>query len=159
MAAATESVARQPRVSGQLARFAGIGVASTAAYAVVYLLLRPVVGAFGANALSLLLTAIANTAANRRLTFGVQGGSGAAGDHAVGLAAFVAGLALTSGALAVLRLAAPRAPHLFELGVLLAASVAATVLRFVALRLRLHHRAPGRPAAVGVVGPSVTGSG
>src|SRR4051812_43578094 len=75
----------------QLLRFAGVGAASTAAYALLYLLLRPLLGPFTANTLALLLTAIANTAANRRLTFGVSGRSGVLGDHAVGLLAFAAG--------------------------------------------------------------------
>ena len=48
-----------------------VGVACTAAYAVLFLLLRTVAGAQPANLLALLLTAIGNTAANRRLTFGV----------------------------------------------------------------------------------------
>ena len=72
-------------------------MASTAAYALLYLLLRPLTGPFTANALALLLTAIANTAANRRLTFGVRGNSGVLGDHAVGLPAFAAGLARPAG--------------------------------------------------------------
>ena len=50
-----------------------VGVASTLAYAVLYVLLRGPFPAFTANLLALLLTAVANTAANRRLTFGVRG--------------------------------------------------------------------------------------
>ena len=50
-----------------------VGIASTVAYAVLYLLLRGWTGAWTANLLALLLTAIGNTAANRRLTFGVRG--------------------------------------------------------------------------------------
>jgi len=122
---------------GQLLRFAGVGLASTAAYAVLYLALRPALGPFMANALALLLTAIGNTAVNRRLTFGVKGATGATGDHMVGLIAFGAGLALTSGALAVQHLVAPSAGRALELVVLLVASALATLLRFTALRLRL----------------------
>src|SRR4030095_5647007 len=48
----------------------GIGVLSTIAYALLYLGLVPVLGALGANAAALAITAVANTAANRRLTFG-----------------------------------------------------------------------------------------
>ncbi len=54
---------------GPIARFLGIGVVSTLAYAVLFLLLRPLLGAGGANAAALAITAVANTAANRRLTF------------------------------------------------------------------------------------------
>jgi glycosyltransferase involved in cell wall biosynthesis len=50
-------------------RFMAIGVASTAAYALLYLLSRGPLGAAGANAVALALTVVANTAANRRLTW------------------------------------------------------------------------------------------
>ena len=55
-----------------------------------------------ANVISLLVTAVANTAANRRLTFGISGRSNAARHQVKGLIAFGIGLALTSGALAAL---------------------------------------------------------
>ena len=59
-------------------------------------------GAFGANLVALVVTAVANTAANRRLTFGVRGRRGAATSQVQGLIVFVLGLALTTGALALL---------------------------------------------------------
>ena len=59
--------------AGPVVRFMGVGVLSTIAYAVLYLLLHGTLGAGGANAVALALTAVANTAANRRLTFGVRG--------------------------------------------------------------------------------------
>src|SRR5436305_603936 len=62
---------------GQLARFAVIGVLSTLAYVVLFLLLRVPMTAQGANLFGLLVTAVANTAANRRLTFGIRGRRGA----------------------------------------------------------------------------------
>src|SRR6202034_286755 len=51
----------------QLARFTVVGVASTVAYVLLFLLLRGALGAQWANAVSLLVTAIANTAVNRRV--------------------------------------------------------------------------------------------
>jgi putative flippase GtrA len=132
-----------PRVSAtrqpwqQLLRFAFVGVASTAAYALLYLALRPLSGPFAANALALLLTAVANTAVNRRLTFGVRGSSGVFGDYAVGLLAFAAGLVLTSGALAGLHAITDPARRV-ELAVLIIANALATLLRFVVLRLRMN---------------------
>ena len=39
----------------------------------LYLLLRGVLAAQAANAISLLLTVVANTAVNRRVTFGIRG--------------------------------------------------------------------------------------
>jgi putative flippase GtrA len=59
----------------QLPSFAVIGVASTLAYLALYLVLRQLAPAVVANALALFATAIANTAANRRFTFGVTGSS------------------------------------------------------------------------------------
>src|SRR5690348_1021473 len=59
--------------AGPVARFLSVGVASTLAYALLFLTLRGGLGAAGANALALGLTAVGNTAANRRLTFGIRG--------------------------------------------------------------------------------------
>src|SRR4051812_49596807 len=59
--------------SGPVARFMGVGVLSTLAYAVLFLLLRGALGAGGANALALALTAVRHTAADRWLTFRVPG--------------------------------------------------------------------------------------
>src|SRR5579862_3015919 len=50
----------------RLLRFAAVGVASTAAYVLLYVGLRQVLAAQAANAISLLATAVANTAVNRR---------------------------------------------------------------------------------------------
>ena len=60
-------------LAGQLARFLLVGVTSTAAYVLLYLLLRGFLAAQAANAVSLLLTAAANTFVNRRVTFGIRG--------------------------------------------------------------------------------------
>ncbi|WFF04324.1 glycosyltransferase [Micromonospora sp. WMMD964] len=124
----------------QLARFAAVGVASTLAYLVLFVATRGALGAQPANLLALLVTAVANTAANRRLTFGITGRRHAGRHHVQGLLAFALGLALTSGSLAVLHAvhAVPARP--VELAVLVAANLAATVLRFVLLRLGMHHR-------------------
>jgi len=86
----------------QLARFLAVGVASTLAYVVLYLGLRTGLSAQLANAVSLLATALLNTAVNRRFTFGIRGRPDLARHQAQGLLAFGAGLALTSGALAAL---------------------------------------------------------
>lgn len=109
---------------------------STLAYSVLYLLLRTFLDSFVANTLALLITAVANTAANRRVTFGVRGNEGLAGDHAVGLLAFAVGLALTNGSLAVIHLAGLE-QHWIEVVVLTVANALSTVLRFIALRLRI----------------------
>ncbi|MET7879337.1 glycosyltransferase [Micromonospora profundi] len=124
----------------QLARFAAVGVASTLAYLLLFVATRGALGAQPANLLALLVTAVANTAANRRLTFGITGRRHAGRHHAQGLLAFALGLALTSGALAMLHVAVAAPTRTVELVVLVAANLAATVLRFVLLRLGMHHR-------------------
>jgi putative flippase GtrA len=126
----------------QVARFTVIGVASTMAYVALFLLLRLAMPAQAANVVSLLLTAVANTAANRRLTFGISGRSNAARHQVKGLIAVGIGLALTSGSLAVLGPA--RASRLAEVAVLIAANLAATVLRFLLYRYWVFSR-PERP--------------
>ncbi|GAB3842453.1 bifunctional glycosyltransferase family 2/GtrA family protein [Micromonospora andamanensis] len=122
----------------QLIRFAAVGVASTCAYLLLFTLTRGALGAQPANVLALLLTAVANTAANRRLTFGIAGRRHTARHHAQGLLAFAVGLALTSGSLAALH-AVATPPRPLELAVLLTANLAATALRFTLLRLAMHH--------------------
>jgi putative flippase GtrA len=124
----------------QALRFGAVGVASTLAYLLLFLLLRPAVGAQAANFLALGSTAVANTAANRRWTFSVRGREGAGRHQAQGLLVFGAALALTAGSLALLHmLSAPS--QALELLVLVAANLAATVLRFVALRGWVFRRA------------------
>jgi putative flippase GtrA len=129
----------------QIARFTVIGVASTIAYVVLFLLLRLAMPAQAANVISLLLTAVANTAANRRLTFGISGRSDAARHQVKGLIAVGIGLALTSGSLAMLGSA--RASRLAEVSVLIAANLAATVIRFLLYRYWVFGRAQRPPGA------------
>ncbi len=120
--------------AGPVARFAAVGVLCTVAYALLFLLLRATTGPVGANAIALALTAVANTAANRRLTFGVRGRRHLARHHTRGALVYLLTLGLTSGALGVLHGldAAPARP--VELAVLVGASLVATVTRYVALK-------------------------
>jgi putative flippase GtrA len=117
-----------------IARFAAVGIASTIAYALIFLALRGALGAGSANALALAITAVANTAANRRLTFGVRGRAGLLRQHALGAVVYVITLGLTDGALRVVHGVAPHASRTVEVAVLVAAGFAATVTRYVALR-------------------------
>jgi putative flippase GtrA len=118
----------------QLAGFAVVGAACTAGYVALYLLLRTAMPAQLANAVSLLVTAVASTAANRRFTFGLHGRSGAVRHQARGLAAFGAGLALTAAALAGLHGAVAQPGRALEVAVLVTASLVATLLRFALYR-------------------------
>ncbi|TQM09718.1 glycosyltransferase [Pseudonocardia kunmingensis] len=129
----------------ELVRFALVGVCSTLAYLALYSLLRAGLGPYGANLVALVLTAVANTAANRRLTFGVHGSNHVLRHHAQGLVVFALGLGLTSGALAALAAWAPAAGHAVEVVVLVAANALATVLRFVALRSWIFRRRAATP--------------
>ncbi|HYZ36354.1 MAG TPA: GtrA family protein, partial [Pseudonocardiaceae bacterium] len=118
----------------QLVRFTAIGLLSTMAYLILFLLLRAPLGAQGANALTLLLTAVANTALNRRFTFGVVGREQITRHQFQGLIVFGIALALTSGTLAAAH-SIQHHPHpAVEVAILIAANAAATLLRFVLLR-------------------------
>jgi glycosyltransferase involved in cell wall biosynthesis len=121
-------------VAGPVARFMAVGVLSTIAYAALYLLLRGGLGPGGANALALAITAVANTAANRRITFGVRGRTGLWLHHARGAVVYVLTLGLTSAALACLHGIDSAPPRAVEVAVLVAAGAVATISRYVALR-------------------------
>ncbi|MGM9334763.1 bifunctional glycosyltransferase family 2/GtrA family protein [Streptomyces murinus] len=118
----------------QLIGFCVVGVLSTLCYLLLYSGFREFCGPQLANGLALLVSAVANTAANRRLTFGVRGRGGAVRHQAQGLVVFAIGLALTSGSLAALDAAGGRPAHSTELAVLVTANLAATVLRFLLFR-------------------------
>ena len=122
----------------QVVRFCAIGIASTLTYLLLFTQLHGALGAQGANLFALLTTAVANTAANRRFTFGVRGVQRATRHHVEGLIVFGIALAITSGSLAALH-AVSDAPHLLELAVLVAANLIATLLRFVLLRGWVFH--------------------
>src|ERR1700710_3021088 len=104
--------------SSQIARFVAVGIASTLAYALLYVLLRGTLAAGAANAVALAATAVANTAANRRLTFGVIGRRGLLRQHAAGAAVYAITLGLTAGALGVLHAVDPGPSWALELTVL-----------------------------------------
>ena len=120
-------------VALQVLRFAAVGVLSTIAYAVLYVLLRHGMSGQSANAVALLVTAVGNTAANRRLTFAVRGRGRLLRHHLQGLLVFGLALTLTAGSLALLH-AVTVPTRALELVVLTAANLVATVLRFVLLR-------------------------
>jgi putative flippase GtrA len=122
----------------QVVRFGAVGVASTAAYLVLFVLLHGWIGAQAANLVALFVTAIGNTAVNRRFTFGVAGGK-AARHHVEGLIVFAIALAITSGALAVLHGVVEQPHKLVELTVLVLANLVATAVRFVLLRGWVFH--------------------
>ena len=123
----------------QVVRFGAVGVASTAAYVLLFVALQGWAGPQLANLIALLLTAIANTAANRRFTFRVGGSPQLARHHLEGLIVFGIALSITSGALGLLHATAQAPHHLVELAVLVAANLLATAVRFVLLRGWVFH--------------------
>jgi putative flippase GtrA len=144
----------QPDVDGvpkglptQLVRFAAIGVASTLANLLLFLLFRTFMGPIAANVVALLVTTLANTAANRRLTFGVRGREGHAKHQFQGLIVFGLALGLTTGSLALLGILLPDAHQGIEVATIIVANLVATVLRFLLFRAWVF-RAPARPEAV-----------
>lgn len=125
----------------QLVTFGVIGVGSTIAYAILYLLLRTSAHAQVANAIALLVTAVGNTLINRRFTFGVRERRGITGDLIAGFVALGLALLITSSAVAILGVVAPSAGRVVEITVLTAANVLATLMRFIVLRTWIGSRA------------------
>jgi putative flippase GtrA len=137
--------APRPLFGRQVIRFAAIGVVSTLAYLALYGALRPLTSAQLANAAALLITAVANTAANRRFTFAIRGRERVLRHQSQGLLVFALALALTSSSLALLHALDPHPSRAFEVAMLVGANLLATVLRFVLLRawvFRSRRKAP-----------------
>lgn len=147
--AVAEAAAPAPRgILSQLLRFAVIGVLSTLAYLLLYLVFREALSAQWSNLLALLTTAIANTAANRWFTFGVRGREDRLRHQVQGLAVFALGLGLTSGSLWALHTWAPDASRGVEMTALVLANVLATLVRFLLFRSWIFPRAAlGRGSA------------
>ena len=136
---------------GQMVRFGVIGAFSTLAYLALFLTLRTIADAQAANFVALLISAVANTAANRLFTFGVSGRSGALRHQFQGLAVFVLGLALTSGALFWLH-SEHEPSRGVEVAIVVGANLLATLLKFILFRswvFRYPRRHPAAPAPPG----------
>ena len=127
-------------LSRQVLMFASIGIASTIAYAIVYALLRVLASTAIANVLALVMTSLANTAANRRFTFGVRAQTGFWQDQLAGMGALGVAIAMTTAAIAVLHVTAPHAGVLAEIALLTGANAAATITRFYLLRVWFERR-------------------
>jgi putative flippase GtrA len=124
----------------QIARFGVIGVASTLAYLIIFSALSGSLGGQWANLIALLITAIANTAANRRFTFHVRGRARTARHHGEALLVFALALSLTSGSLGALNTLIAPTSRWLELAILITANLTATALRFTLLRGWVFHR-------------------
>ena len=148
-------------MGSELAAFAVIGVLSTVLHLGGFVVLRQFMeSAPTANAVALLVAAVANTWANRRWTFGVRGRAGAARHQVQGLLVFALTLGMTTAGLDLLDAAMPDAATWAQTIVVAVTTAVATALKFLALKLWVF--APGslRPAAAprrdGVEQPSTS---
>jgi putative flippase GtrA len=119
----------QPGGTGQLIHFAGVGLASTLCFALLFSLLFAPLGALGADVVALALCAVGNLAANRRFTVGIRGGGGRAHYYWGGLALALLPLATTLVALAA-TVAAGISSLPVDLVVLIGANLTSTAARF-----------------------------
>jgi putative flippase GtrA len=90
-------------------------------------------GAVGADVIALGVCAVANTAANRRLTFALRGRAGRVRQYSAGLAVSLLPLVMTLGVLGVLA-AAGVTSLAAQLVALTVTNAAATFVRFLLLR-------------------------
>src|SRR5689334_2085234 len=90
------------RLRGQVARFAVIGAVSTALHLGLLAVLTTPLGAQPANLVGLVVSTVANTAANRAWTFQVRGTERMARHHLQALVVFAITWATSSAALALL---------------------------------------------------------
>lgn len=125
----------RPSFFGQVIRFGVVGAISTVAFALLYVLFQGSFGAQAANFLALLLTAVGNTAANRRFTFGMNGPDRLFTQQFQGLVVFTLAWSITSSSLLVLHASAPHSSSTMELVTLTGANILATLMRFVMLRV------------------------
>lgn len=125
----------RPSFFGQVIRFGVVGSMSTMAFALLFLLFQGPMGAQQANFLALLLTAVGNTAANRRFTFGINGPEKLFTQQFQGLVVFALAWSITSSSLLVLHAVTPDSSSTMELVTLTGANIIATLMRFVLLRI------------------------
>jgi putative flippase GtrA len=119
----------RPSPAGQLMHFAGVGLASTIGFALLFALLYGPLGPAGADAIALALCALGNLAANRRFTFSGRGPEGRRHYYSVGL--FLALLPMASTLLALAATSATGISSLLvDLLVLTAANLCSSIARF-----------------------------
>lgn len=125
----------RPSFFGQVVRFGAVGAVSTTAFAFLFMVFQGQFGAQQANFLALLLTAVGNTAANRRFTFGINGPAKLFTQQFQGLVVFALAWSITSSSLLVLHAITPNPSPTIQLVTLTGANILATLMRFVLLRI------------------------
>jgi putative flippase GtrA len=129
----------------QLLRFGGVGVVSTLGYLFLFVAWRPLLGAFGANAVAMALATLFNTAVHRELSHNADGLARRGRMAVVAGGLYLISLVCTTAGLLVAHWAAPGS-LLWELVALTAANAVAAVFRFSVLRAWIF-RPSARPAA------------
>jgi len=112
----------------QIVSFAKVGTISTVISLILFVLLRGTTGAVVANLIAVSATAIGNTWANRRYTFGFRNADGRNRHYLGGLAVALGGLALSSVAVSMIT------ESVAQLIALLVSWALATIARFTLLR-------------------------
>lgn len=127
----------------QVIRFAGVGVMSTIVHLGLFaaLLSTGVVSQL-ANGVALVVATVANTAANRRWTFGISGRERVVAHHGQALLVFAITWLATSIALWSLGALVPGAGTTAQTLVVAVANAVSTVARFVAMRVWIFTREP-----------------
>jgi putative flippase GtrA len=125
----------EPALAGQLIRFAEVGVLSTALFAILFVILAGPLGMdpVAADVVALAISAAANTAANRRVTFAQRGRAGRRRHYSAAVVVGLLPLTLTVGALAAARGAGVTSLG-GDLAILTVVNGAAAVGRFLLLR-------------------------
>jgi glycosyltransferase involved in cell wall biosynthesis len=132
--------------AGELGRYTGVGVVSTLAYLVLYLLLRQAVGMYGANALALALCTVGNTVAHVRFTFVPRSSVRRRRAIVAGMVGFATGVACTSLGLGVGQVVGATSATA-EAAAIILGTAAAALVRFVLLQawvFRAHTRTRAR---------------
>ncbi len=120
---------------GQPGRFAGVGAVTTLIHLGLFtLLLGQGVATQLANGFALVVATMVNTGANRRWTFGRRDRHDRARHQVQGLAFLALTWACTAAGLEMLAVLAPGAPPVISTLALAAATVIATVVKFLAFR-------------------------
>jgi glycosyltransferase involved in cell wall biosynthesis len=143
------STSTKPHAS-QGTRYASVGILSTLVYLVAFFLLRNSLGTYLSNVTAVAISTVVNTIAHVRFTFGPRSGVHLGQASVAALAAFVAGVSLTSVVLVVEAAFGPPSA-VGELGAIVFGIVGASFVRLVLLRAvayRVHTRANPRPAEV-----------
>jgi putative flippase GtrA len=128
----------------QLLRFGGVGILSTLGYLFLFVAWRPLLGAFGANAVAMALATLFNTAVHRELSHNADGLARRGRMAVVAGGLYLISLTCTTAGLLVARWAASGS-LLWELVALTAANAVAAVFRFSVLRAWIF-RPSARPA-------------